>query len=136
MSNAGWALQKSAYETLLADATLKTLIGDPPRVYDAPPRSGPYPFVAFGDTRETKLPGADTLVEHDLRISAHSRYEGRREAKEIVTAILSALDGAPLVLDGFALISLRATFSDIIHRQETDAYQGVIRFRAVTEAGA
>lgn len=136
MTGAGWALQKAVYETLLADQALKALIGDPPRVFDAPPKNGPFPFVAFGDARETKIPGADALVEHDLRINVHSRYEGRREAKEIVTAIVSVLDDAPLVLDGYALVSLRATFSDIVHRQETDAHQGVIRFRAVTEASA
>ena len=136
MTDAGWALQKAVYETLRTDAALKTLIGDPPRVFDAAPKNGPYPFVVFGDARETKIAGADALVEHDLRINVHSRYEGRREAKEIVTAILSALDDAPLALDGCALISLRAVFSDIVHRQETDAWQGVIRFRAVTEAAA
>jgi len=136
MSGAGWALQKAVYQTLQADAALKSLIGDPPRVFDAAPRNGPFPFVVFGDARETRIAGADALVEHDVRINVHSRYEGRREAKEIVTAIVSALDDAPLILDGFALISLRATFSDIVHRQEIDAWQGVIRFRAVTEKAA
>ena len=29
MSEAGWSLQKAIYSTLIADATLKTLIGDP-----------------------------------------------------------------------------------------------------------
>ncbi|MEZ5915146.1 MAG: hypothetical protein R3C42_05920 [Parvularculaceae bacterium] len=47
--------------------------------------------------------------------------------------MLSALDDAPIAVPGYALISLRATFSDIIHRRDADAYQGVIRFRAVTE---
>lgn len=136
MSDAGWALQKAIYEALRADAGLKALVGDPPRVFDAPPKSGPFPFIAFGDAREAKISGADALVEHDLRINVHSRYEGRREAKEIVTAILSALDDAPLIVDGAALISLRATFSDIVHRQESDAYLGIVRLRAVTEAGA
>lgn len=134
MSAAGSALQRAIYETLRADAALKTLIGDPPRVYDAPPPGGPFPFVVFGATRETRIAGADSLIEHDIRLSVHSRYEGRRETRDIVTAILSALDDAPLVLAGAHLVSLRASFSDIIHRQDADAHQGLIRFRAVTEA--
>ena len=136
MSNAGWALQKAIFETLGADPALQALIGNPPRVYDSAPANAAFPHVVFGDAREAKIAGADALVAHDLRIAVHSRYEGRREVKDIVTAILSALDGAPLTLAGFALISLRATFSDIIHRQEADVYQGAIRFRAVTEAAA
>lgn len=136
MSAAGWAVQKAIHATLAADVALRALIGDPPRVFDAAPKSGPFPFVVFGDARETKIPGADTLIEHELRLHVHSRYEGRREVKDIVTALLSALDDAPLTLDGYALISLRASFSDIVHRQESDTHQGVIRFRAVTEKAA
>lgn len=133
MSEAGWALQKAIYAALAADAALKALIGDPPRLYDFAPSKAVFPHVAFGDARETKIPGADQLIEHDVRINIHSRYEGRREVKDIVTAILSAIDDVPLIVPGYALISLRATFSDVIHRREPDAWQGVIRFRAVTE---
>ena len=133
MSEAGWALQKAIYAALLADNALKAMIGDPPRVYDFAPSQPVFPHVAFGDARETKIAGADALIEHDIRLIVHSRYEGRREVKDIVTALLSALDDAPLVVPGYALISLRATFSDVIHRREPDAWQGVIRFRAVTE---
>lgn len=136
MSVAGAALQKAIYETLRADAALKTLIGDPPRVYDAPPRAAAFPFVVFGAARETRIAGADGLLEHDIRLAVHSRYEGRREARDIVTAILSALDDAPLLLEGAHLVSLRAGFSDIIHRPDADAQQGLIRFRAVTETAA
>ncbi len=139
MSAAGWALQKAIHAALTADATLKTLIGDPPRVHDSAPRQmtgaqGPFPFVVYGDARAAKIPGSDDLVEHDIRLNVHSRYEGRREVKDIVTAILSALDGAALALDGFYLVSLRASFTDIFHRPDADAHQGLIRFRAVTEA--
>ncbi len=133
MSAAGWALQKAIHDALAADAAVQAVVGNPPRVYDSAPKTGAFPFIAFGDARETKIAGADGLAEHDIRINVHSRYEGRREVKDAVTAILSALDDAPLTLAGFALISLRATFSDIIHRQDADAFLGVIRFRAVTE---
>ena len=133
MSDAGWALQKAIYDALVSDAALKALVGDPPRVYDSAPKTGPYPFISFGDAREARIEGADALIEHDVRINIHSRYDGRREVKDVITATLSVLDDAPLALSGFALISLRATFSDIIHRQEADAFLGVIRFRAVTE---
>ncbi|MFZ5618824.1 MAG: DUF3168 domain-containing protein [Pseudomonadota bacterium] len=133
MSAAGWALQKAIFDALSADAALKALIGDPPRVFDIAPLRGPFPFVVFGDAREAKVSGADNLIEHDIRFAVHSRYEGRREVKDIVTAIVSALDEAPLALAGFHLISLRAAFSDIFHRPDADAYQGLIRFRAVTE---
>jgi hypothetical protein len=133
MSDAGWALQKAMFDALSADAALNSILGAPPRLYDSAPKAAPFPYVVFGDARATSIAGADGLVEHDIRLNIHSRYDGRREVKDVITAILSALDGAALTLAGFALVNLRATFTDIIHRQEADAFIGVIRFRAVTE---
>ena len=133
MTAAGWALQKAIFAALSADSGVRALIGDPPRLYDMAPARPVFPHVVFSDARETKIPGADGLIEHDIRLGVHSRYEGRREAADIIAAILSVIDGAPLTLAGFALISLGARFSDIFHRQDADAYQGVIRLRAVTE---
>lgn len=130
---AGWALQKAVYERLAADAALKALIGEPPRIHDFPSANGPFPFIVFGDGRAARIPGADGLLEHDFRIAIHSRYQGRKEIKEIEAAILAALDDAPLILEGFALVSLRAVLADVFYRAEADAHQGLLRFRAVTE---
>jgi hypothetical protein len=130
---AAFALQAAIVAHLKADAGMKALIGDPPRVYDGPSREKVFPFVSYDDARETPLTAAPGHVEHDIRLSVHSRYEGRREAKEIATAIVSTLNDAALGVAGRRLVSLRAVYSDVFHRQETDAHQGVIRFRAVTE---
>lgn len=131
---AGFALQAAIVAHLKADPALKTLIGDPPRVFDGPSREKAFPYVSYDDARETPLGPAPGHVEHDIRLSIHSRYEGRREAKDIATAIVSALNDAPLTLAGRRLVSLRAVYSDVFHRQDTDAHQGLLRFRAVTEA--
>lgn len=131
---AGFALQAAIVAHLKADAALKTLIGDPPRVFDGPSREKVFPFVSYDETRESALTAAPGHVEHDIRLSVHSRYEGRREAKEIASAIVSALNEAPLSVAGRQLVSLRAVYSDVFHRTDADAHQGVLRFRAVTEA--
>jgi hypothetical protein len=130
---AGFALQKAIYETLAADAVLKALIGDPPRLHDGRPESPVYPFVAFGDARETRVQGADALAEHDIRLSVHSRYDGRREIAEISERIITALEEAPPVPAGFRLVSLAHVSTEIFRRADIDAHQGLIRLRAVTE---
>ncbi|MDZ7629693.1 MAG: DUF3168 domain-containing protein [Parvularculaceae bacterium] len=132
-AGAGWALQSAIVAQLKADAGLKTLIGDPPRVIDGPSRAKIFPFVSIDETRETPLGPAPGHVEHDIRVSVHSRYEGRREAKEITTALVSALNDAPLTVTGRRLVSLRAVYADVIFRSDADAHQGLLRFRAVTE---
>jgi hypothetical protein len=131
---AAFALQAAIVARLKGDAVLKTLIGDPPRVFDGPSRDKIFPFVAYDDTREAPLTGAPGHVEHDIRLSVHSRYEGRREAKEIATAIVSALNDSALSLAGRRLVSLRAVYADVFHRAEDDSHRALLRFRAVTEA--
>ena len=131
---AAFALQAAIVARLKADAALKALIGDPPRVFDGPAREKAFPFVSYDETRETPLAAAPGHVEHDIRLSVHSRYEGRREAKEIAVAIVSALHEAALDVAGRRLVSLRAVYSDVFYRADADAHQGVLRLRAVTEA--
>jgi hypothetical protein len=131
--NASLSLQKAIYERLLAEPALKALIGDPPRVYDAAPPGGAFPFVLFGEERAHKLAGADGLIEHDLRLIVHSRHGGRSEIKDVLVALIDALDGAPLILEGARLVALRAAFFDIFPRADAGAHQGVLRLRAVTE---
>ncbi len=129
---AGLALQAAILAALKADASLKALIGDPARVQDGPAKEKVFPFVSFDAARASPIGPAPGHVEHDIRISVHSRYDGRREAKEISTAIVSALHDAELALDARRLITLRAVYSDVFYRLDADAHEGVIRLRAVT----
>jgi hypothetical protein len=130
---AGLALQAAIVAALRADAGLKSLIGDPPRVHDGPAKEKVFPFVSIDEARASPLSAAPGHVEHDLRLSVHSRYEGRREAKDVATAIVSVLHHADLAVDGRRLVTLRAVYSDVFYRADADAHQGVLRFRAVTE---
>lgn len=129
---AAFALQAAILAALTADDGLKALIGNPPRVHDGPAKEKVFPFVSFDEARASPLGPAPGHVEHDLRLSVHSRYEGRREAKEIATAIVSVLNNAALAVAGRRLVSLRAVYSDVFYRADADAHQGLLRFRAVT----
>lgn len=131
---AAFALQAAIVAALRGDADLKTLIGDPPRIHDGPAKEKVFPFVSVDDARAAPYAAAPGHVEHDIRLSVHSRYEGRREAKDIATAVVSVLHNADLAVAGRRLVSLRAVYSDVFYRVDADAHQGVLRFRAVTEA--
>ena len=133
MSDAIFALQKAVYGRLAADAALKSLIGDPARIYDDAPRDAALPYIVIGEARISDWSGVEGGFEHDIRIHIFSRYAGRREIKEIVTALYDALHEAPLIIAGHDLVNLRFVFSDILRRQDSDIYHGVTRFRAVTQ---
>ncbi len=131
-----WGLQKAVYNQLIIDDALKALLGDPPRLYDGPPRKAVFPYAALGETRVKDWPGVDGGLEHDLRVHVFSRYEGRREVKEILNAVYDALHERDFSVEGRRLVHIRFVFADIFPRNDGGVFQGVSRFRAVTERGA
>lgn len=134
MSDASLALQKAIVAALKADAHLKVLIGDPPRIYDDPPRDAPFPYVTIGastlaDWDTSEAPG----FEHAILLHAWSRYGGRREARLIQGALHAALHERALSLDGHRLANLRFEFADVFRDEDGETAHAVMRFRAVTE---
>lgn len=133
MRDASYNLQRALYAWLRSDGGLKTLLGDPPRIYDAPPLGAVFPYVTIGEARERPLAGIDGGLEHELRFYAFSKYAGRREVKRIISAIYDALQDATFTLEDHHLISLRFVFSDVFARQDGESFSAVTRFRAVTQ---
>ncbi len=134
MTNAfAWGLQKAVYGALADHAALAAHLGAPPRIYDAPPKGTAFPFATLGETRVKPFRGVDGAFEHDLRVHVFSRYEGRREAKEILNGVYDALHEADFSVDGASLVQIRFVFADIFPRTDGGVFQGVARFRAVTQ---
>lgn len=102
--SAHWALQEALAAALSADATMKTLAGDPVRIHDDVPRNPVYPFVTVGEGGEIdwSVQGAEG-VECRAVLSAWSRYAGRKEAKLIVDRIRTVLHDAALSVTGWPL---------------------------------
>lgn len=133
MTDAQWELQRAVYARLIADAGLIAEIGDPPRLYDDPPAEAAFPYITIGESRAKEWPGVDGGLEHELRLHVFSRYAGRKEIKRILAALYDALHEAALTLTGHRLVNIRYVFGDAFRRQDGETYQGVARFRAVTE---
>jgi len=140
-----WALQQVIYSTLRADATLKTLTGaDPARVFDhvpqttweAPNASGIFPpYVVVGETeaREWDTKTEDGM-EQTLMVHTWSRGRGMKEPKQIMGAIVDALDQVALSVTGHDLVQFRFEFSETFLEDDGLTRHGVQRFRALTEA--
>lgn len=134
MSRGGWALRQALYTALTGDAVLQALIGDPARVYDDVPADAAFPFVTFGDAAANDWSAAGTLgSEHLITLHVWSRYEGHKEAQQILEALEALLHDASLSPTGHALINLRFVSSGIIRDPDGATTHGFIRFRAVTE---
>lgn len=133
MTNAQWELQKAVYQTLAADAALQAEIGDPARIFDDPPPDALFPYLTLGEARMSDWKGVEGGLEHDVKLHVFSRYAGRREVKRILGAVYDALHEAALTVTGHDLINIRFVFADAFRRSDGETYQGVARFRAVTQ---
>ncbi|MEM8987908.1 MAG: DUF3168 domain-containing protein [Pseudomonadota bacterium] len=134
--DASWEVQQAVYAALSADSALQALIGAPARIYDDAPADAAFPFVTIGQARATDWHGADGGVEHDIRLYAWSRYAGRKEVKQIISAVYDIVHEGSFSVAGHRLVNSRFVFADIFRRQDGDTYQGVMRYRIVTEPSA
>ena len=133
MTDASWEFQKAVYGAIAADPAVQGLIGAPARIFDDAPPDAAFPFLTIGEARSVDWPGAAGGQEHNLRLYAWSRYAGRREVKAMIGAVYDVLHDASLTMQSFRLVNLRFVFADVFRKQDGDTYQGVMRFRAVTE---
>lgn len=133
-SDAAYALQRAVYDHLLTSDSVKSAIGDPPRMFDVPPRRPIYPFATFNDWRISPVSGVAGGFIHEFRLRVFARQQGRAEARAAMAALYDALQDAPISVDGHTLVSLRFVFSDVFPRGDGSSWSGVSRFRAVTQA--
>ncbi len=134
MSAASWALQSGIFTALSADETVQSLLGIPPRIFDAVPRSAAFPYAVLGDGSETSWDTAtEEGSEHAVAITVWSQAGGHKEAKSIAEAIRFRLNNATLSLEGHALVDLRALETSFARDTDGETYSATLRLRAVTE---
>ena len=126
-------LQKALIAHLKADAAVQALLGEPARIWDAPPADGEFPHLLIGRC-ESRPVGADGGgVEQALTLTVVSRFRGTEEAKAALAAVRLALNDAALETDGVRTVSLRVSFTDVFPGADGARTFAVLRVRAVTE---
>lgn len=137
MSDPGTAIQKGVRDALVADATLATLIGSPPRVYDDVPKNPTYPYVTIWDDEQVNIATAcHDLTETFLHVRAWSRAKGVVELKQIAAAVRGVLDtdiDSPISLTGFSIRSHRFRSRRIVKDRDGLTKQAIVTFEFITE---
>ncbi len=134
-----WELQKAIYAVLRADAALIVLAGDKAspeqtRIYDRIEQDSDFPYLQIGETTALDWDTKSTDgMEQTIVIHSWSRYSGQKEVKQIMGAVVDAIDQATLSLTGHTLILIRFEFADTFMDQDGRTHHGVQRFRALTQ---
>lgn len=125
MSAASWPLQVAIL------AALRPALAPVP-VLDDVPQGQVFPYVVIGEDVVTPGPLVDADSEEiDTTIHVWSRYAGRKEAKELMAGIVTALHDRRLSVTGQDLVLLRFAFETLFIEPDGLTRHGVIRFRAL-----
>lgn len=137
-ADASWQLQKAFHAALAADAGLTALVTG---VFDSVPEGQPFPYLVIGEDRvRARSSKSFEGAEHELAFHAWSRLDdagagglGRRQVKEILAALWSALQGPWPAPEGHALVNLSFLSSETRREPDGLTWHGIARYRAVTE---
>lgn len=128
------ALLESLRNHLMADTQVKSILGDPARIYDLHPEAPTFPYVTLGDiaTKDASATGAPAL-EHVVALHLWSRGGGRGQAIDGLNALRSALATAPRESGAHRFVALAVTFADVLRATDGLTFHGVLRVRAISE---
>lgn len=131
------ALQAALAAHLSADAGVRTVLGDPPRLHDDPPPGAAYPFAAFARAETADFDAGEArLTDHRLTIEAFTRDGEQAEMRAIMHALRDAAHLAPLMLAApYHCVFIRALYADVFAAPSGRGWRGVLRLRAVVGQG-
>ena len=115
---------------MLGDAAVKTVLGDPVRLFAERSRSAAYPHASWGRS-ETLARDADdvTLIEHRLTLEIWCRDGDAHATTGQLREALRGLD--PVLPDPWTLVLLAPAYSDVFATRDRRVKRGIIRLRAV-----
>ncbi len=128
------AFRDALIEHLSADAGVRAVLGDPPRLYDRAPGGVAFPFLTVG-RGETAPVDADTgLLDHRLTLHVWGRRDDRDVVRDILGAVRTTLHEAELALAGpHRCVLCRIVYADLFTGPDGRTLHGVVRARALME---
>lgn len=128
-------VQAAFFTRLSAEVALATIYDDVPDMRDGQP-DDLYPYVVIGEDTSNPWDTDDTLGS-SVTCTLHilSRYQGKKEAKQIMGEIYTALNrqAANLSATGYRFVDCLHEFSEIIDEDDGATRHGVCRYRVTIE---
>lgn len=133
-NNQAVELAKAIHSTLSANIAVQSILGNPPRLYDHPPEDPVYPYLSYGPMRSEDI-GGDTspMTAHSLTLHIWSRYSGRAEVLNGLSAVSGGLETENISLSTGKLISSHIVFTDNFRAPDGRTLHGIIRLHVTTQ---
>ncbi|MEM6627993.1 MAG: DUF3168 domain-containing protein, partial [Pseudomonadota bacterium] len=122
------ALQDAILTAVRADAGVKSIFGDPARVFDEPVSAPVYPYAQVSLHELRPGGGADTpSAEHRIDLQVLTRWASRRDAKDAMGVLRKAIEDAEIAPSGYRIVLLFPVFSDVVRLRDGRTLRGTLR---------
>ncbi|WP_182085599.1 DUF3168 domain-containing protein [Aureimonas sp. ME7] len=134
MAHPSAELQTTVVSTLTSDQAILGLLGGP-KVFDHAPERMAFPYLTLGRTAVIDWStGTEDGAEHILTLHVWAKGGSKQETYEIMDKVSNRLHDQALPLSSHRLVNMQLKFAEARREPDTDAYHGILRFRAVTES--
>ena len=126
--NAELAIQKAVYDILVANSPSYD-------VYDDVPQNADYPYYVIGESTSEEF---DTKsfngFETSVIVHSWSRYNGRKEVKEMMGTAYALLHNQSITVTGYNRVNCLFEFSETFLEDDGETRHGIQRFNlTITE---
>ena len=131
-----WPLQQALYTRLAAQLTIAGGVHDhvPMAEDGSAPLVKTYPYVVIGESSEREFDCDETTgADAEITVNVWSRYRGRKEVKQVMGEIHTALHRQSLSVDGADFGFMTYEFGDDFVEPDGLTRHGVMRFRVVLD---
>ncbi|GIU67617.1 DUF3168 domain-containing protein [Candidatus Phycosocius spiralis] len=129
------ACQKALEATFKADTAVKSALGNPARIFDAPVKLAAYPFAVWRrwETRSVDVSGVPTQ-EHIATLEVVCRQSGAEEARKAVAALAACATGPRPSASGARIVLVLPLYSDVMRAVDGRTWLGIVRLKIIAEA--
>ncbi|MEL7480070.1 MAG: DUF3168 domain-containing protein [Pseudomonadota bacterium] len=128
-------IETALVDHLIQDPGVRTVLGDPPRLFVNWPRRAPFPYAVIDRHEQKPLRASGSASwEHRIDLAVYTRHGGRAEARDCLGALQAAFEAAPLIVERAHIVLAHVVYADIMRTANLNAFRGLMRLRLVTEA--
>ena len=127
-------IAKTLHALLSDDVAVQAVLGVPARLYDNPPEDPVFPYLTYGPMRSSDAGGDEADIQtHTLTLHLWSRYGGRSEVINAISAVTSALGQSEAMDVAIHIVRTQVLYTDIFRDPDGQTLHGLIRFLLTTD---
>lgn len=125
-------LPEAMVAKLAADSNVRSLLGNPARVYDHRPAMATFPYVVLAQGEARNI-GTKTLAVSSqlVTLQVFSRQRGGAEVRKVLASLRTALHDATLTLSAGSVARVQEEFVSVRFDAQSEASSGLARYRVV-----